>query len=68
MKSETLLTVEIQGRFVLAKLYKGEPSAVQYGNRTIAKQVADRVGGRVVRFRSPAFYVEVTPPQDAVQQ
>jgi hypothetical protein len=50
------------GRVVLAKLYKGEPSAVTYSNRTQAvKKVAELGPGWDVRQFGRPFYVAVAP-------
>ena len=39
------LTTELRdGRTVLAKLYKGSPSAITYANLTQAKRAADKAG------------------------
>lgn len=57
-----LLTVKLKsnGREVLAKMYKGSPSAVTYANRTQASRKADSLGAgwEVCQFSgSRVFYV-----------
>jgi len=54
----TLQTTLIDGTKVLAKLYKGEPSALTYANRTQAQRAALLVGGEVIRRGRP-FLVRV---------
>ncbi len=56
-----VLTVKLHsnGREVLAKLYKGEPSAVTYANRTQANKRALELGPGwfVSNFMGRPFYV-----------
>jgi len=55
------LTTTIRGITVLAKLYKGQPSALTYANRSQANAAAAKVTGDVIRFPlGRAFYVKVS--------
>lgn len=46
------------GAVVLAKLYNGKPSALQYMARAQAEKKAAAVGGKAVRFAAGrAYYV-----------
>lgn len=47
------------GVVVLAKLYKGEPSAMTFANRTQAEAAAAKVGGWVWRGMGRPFYVRL---------
>lgn len=51
-----LLTVKLRnGLVVLAKMYKGEPTAITYANRRQAYEAAAKVGGDV--YGRHPFYV-----------
>lgn len=53
-----MVTTELNnGLTVLAKLYKGQPSALTYANRTQAERKAREVGGTVWRGMGSPFYV-----------
>lgn len=52
-----MLTVTLNnGQVVLGKLYKGEPCALTYSNRTQARRKANEIGGTVYHRQGP-FYV-----------
>jgi hypothetical protein len=51
-----LTTTLRDGTVVLAKMYKGEPSAMTYSNRTQAETAAVKNGGEVIQRGRP-FYV-----------
>ncbi len=53
-----LTTTLNDGTVVLAKLYKGEPSALTYANRSQANKAAAKVQGDVIGTRP--FYVRVS--------
>ena len=53
------------GTLVLGKMYKGEPWALTYANRTQAQRAADREGGEVIQRGRP-FYVGL--PQSAPKE
>ena len=51
-----MLTVTLRnGLVVLGKLYKDQPCAITYANRTQARRAAERIGGTVHGWRP--FYV-----------
>lgn len=60
MTSQTqIITKKLNsGVVVLAKLYKGEPSAMTFSNRTQAENAAQKSGGWVCQMGRP-FYVRV---------
>ncbi len=58
-----MLTVRLNnGVVVLGKLYKGEPCALSYVNRTQAKRKAEQVDGTVYHREGPCFYVAPPTP------
>jgi hypothetical protein len=61
------LTVKLNnGRIVLAKLYKGHPSAITYVNRTQAGRKARELGEGWAVFGFRPFYVGLVAAGEAV--
>ena len=61
------LTVKLNnGRIVLAKVYKGHPSAITYVNRTQAERWAAQLGAGWAVFGFRPFYVGLAAGREAV--
>ena len=59
---ESLTTTLSSGVVVLAKMYKGRPSAKTFANRSQANKAAEQVGGEVIGLGRPLF-VKVPAPK-----